>query len=89
MKTKMEVTFESEYYTQKTKGSNAGKSEDEIVQLAGGNYPNTRALWQQKMTEKYNEMYFGYKTVITVESDADEGVSVYTPAAYALEDDEL
>ena len=46
MKTKMEVTFESEYYTQKTKGSNAGKSENEIVQLAGGNYPNTRALWQ-------------------------------------------
>ena len=89
MKTKMEVTFESEYYTQKTKGSNAGKSENEIVQLAGGNYPNTRALWQQKMTEKYNEMYFGYKTVITVESDADEGLPVYTPVAYALEDDDL
>ena len=33
-------------------------------------------------------MYFGYKTVITVESDADEGLPVYTPVAYALEDDE-
>ena len=87
MKTEMVVTFESEYYTQKTKGSNAGKSENEIVQLAGGSYPNTRALWQQKMTEKYNEMYFGYKTVITVVSDADEGEPAYRPDAYEYNPD--
>ncbi len=80
----MEITFENSYFTVKNNPANANKSLTEILTLAGMDGVKDQFTQGKggKLIEKLSDSYFGYKTVITVESDADEDEEVYTPPAY-------
>ena len=88
-KTQMEITFENSYFTAKNDPANAGKSLKEILEAAGMQQVQDQFTQGKggKLLERLSDSYFGYKTVITVESSAeDEGAEVYTPPAYGEED---
>tara|TARA_Y100001938_G_C8090938_1_gene435011 strand:+ start:1106 stop:2428 length:1323 start_codon:yes stop_codon:yes gene_type:complete len=84
-KTQMEITFENPYFAAKNNPANAGKSLKEILQAAGMQKVEDQFSQGKggKLIERLSDSYFGYKTVITVESSAeDEFNEVYTPAGW-------
>ena len=81
----MEITFENPYFAAKNNPANAGKSLKEILQAAGMQKVEDQFSQGKggKLIERLSDSYFGYKTVITVESSAeDEFSEVYTPAGW-------
>lgn len=92
-KTKMVITFKNDMFTELEKPANAGKSISQLTTAAGGNFPEALKQFNQrdvgKLQEKILKDYFGYKSVITVTTDADEGDPVFSPRSYGPEDQNL
>lgn len=88
IKTQITIEVTNDYYDNRV--ANPGKNIAELNSLTGGNAAISQAfkMFDQSkvgaLQEKYMDMYYGYKTVIVVESTSDDGTEVLVPDSYRL-----